>query len=558
MKRLLLLEIILIGIVFPVLSFRVDCKFIIKQAELALSRLEKRPFLSFFGIVIIAIVVRIACLSFFPSPQPQIHDEFSYLLAADTFVKGRLANPTHLYWQSFESFHINQIPSYASMYPPAQGLVLAAGIVLGGNAWLGVLVSTAVMCGVLGWMLHGWLPFRWAAIGGMIGVVRIALFSYWGNSYWGGSVAAIGGLFVLGSLPRLVKKNSSINHFLTLSFGILILANSRPYEGLVLCVAIALAAFVTYVSSRLSLAERLTPKWLVVVLIMTIGFAAMAFYNWRVTGNPFLLPYKVNQQQYAMVPPFLWRAPSTNTQYRHEIMKKFYAEYLPAAVRARTSITGFLDLASEKLTITWLFFIGPVLSVPLIALPKAIFDRRMRFLVLVAIFAVPGIFAETWFHAHYGAPFTGIIYVLILQSLRHICFSRSLSRQSRHALFLTVPIVIILMTVVAVITFPPSVQGRAFGTWCCNPNGESERSRLISQLTAMGGRHLVLVEYTSDHSPHDEWVYNPADIDGSPIVFARHIDSGSDSNLIKYFEDRRVWRLVVDDRPLRLEPYRAP
>ena len=151
------------------------------------------------------MAIRILLLPLLPVPTPGIHDEFSYLLMADTFAHGRLTNPPHPMWLSFETFHVNWFPTYSSMYPPAQGAALALGQVLG-SPWIGVLISAAGMCAAVYWMLCAWIPVRWAFLGGVLTSLKLGLVSYWMNSYWGGAVAAIGGALVLGSVARLLKR----------------------------------------------------------------------------------------------------------------------------------------------------------------------------------------------------------------------------------------------------------------------------------------------------------------------------------------------------------------
>jgi hypothetical protein len=74
-------------------------------------------------------------------PEPSVHDEFGYLLGADTFVRGRLANPPHPLNRFFASPSILQQPTYTSMSPPGQSLVLALGEKLFGRPYCPVLGS---------------------------------------------------------------------------------------------------------------------------------------------------------------------------------------------------------------------------------------------------------------------------------------------------------------------------------------------------------------------------------------------------------------------------------
>ena len=142
-----------------------------QKIERALSRFAERKTLV-TGLMFLGVTfIRLAVLPLLPTPIPGIHDEFSYLLMADTFTHGRLANPTHPMWMSFETFHVNWFPTYASMYPPAQGFVMAIGQSLG-NPWFGVLLSDAAMCAAILWMLQAWMPGAMGVAGRRICCVK--------------------------------------------------------------------------------------------------------------------------------------------------------------------------------------------------------------------------------------------------------------------------------------------------------------------------------------------------------------------------------------------------
>jgi hypothetical protein len=77
-----------------------------------------------------------------------------------------------------------------------------------------------------------------------------------------------------------------------------------------------------------------------------------------------------------------------------------------------------------------------------------------------------------------------------------------------------------------------------------------------AERLAASGQHLIIVEYGPRHRPDFEWVYNAADIDASPVVWARSLGEPDDTRLRDYFAGRSQWRLQVDDDagPFTLTP----
>src|SRR5579863_7896501 len=78
-------------------------------------------------LAILPVSLRLLLLPHHPVPSPDIYDEFGHLFVADTLRHFRLSNPSHPLHQFFETFFTLQQPTYSSIYPIGQGIMLAVG-----------------------------------------------------------------------------------------------------------------------------------------------------------------------------------------------------------------------------------------------------------------------------------------------------------------------------------------------------------------------------------------------------------------------------------------------
>ena len=503
--------------------------------------LARRRGLSIALITALPLIGRLTLLGLQPIPVPATHDEFSYLLAADTFARGRLTNATPPLWQHFETFHELMRPTYMSVYPPGQGALLVLGEVLTGNPWWAVWFSVGVMCGTLTWMLQAWLPPRWALLGGFFAVWQFGFEHYWMNGYWGGSLAAIGGCLALGAWGHL-RKGPRVTQALMLGLGMLIMAASRPFEGLVLSFVVLVAAAIWFRrqcrderSVRMFIARTVLPA----LCVVAGGLVLLGVENRAVIGSAFQLPHQAYRHDVAVWPTFVFEHPRTNIAYRHEVLRNFFEVWEPNYEDAKDwgTVKGLIPgiEGRARMVGACYFPLAPYLPVALLSF-VAVFFRKTRILgaAVCAAFAANGL--ANWLVPHYLAPVLGAMMAVHLQFLRFVRTRRWHGRAVGRYVFAGLMAFLAVLFGVRIVQ---RVQVRG-EPWAL------ARAQFQSRLESTPGRHLILVKYAPNHEVKDEWVFNGPDIPREKVIWARSMSPPLDRDLVDYYRGRSVWILDAD------------
>ncbi|MGE5726613.1 MAG: hypothetical protein ACM34G_15635 [Acidobacteriota bacterium] len=532
-----------------------------------------------------------ALVSWWKPPLPVAPDEFSYLLGADTFASGRVTNPTPAQWQHFETPEVLVRPSYQSKYPPGQALFLAVGQRLAASPLAGVWLGSALACAALCWMLQAWVGETWALYGALLAAFQLALFGHWAQSYWGGMVAALGGALFYGAVRRIASRDKGWrrgSNALWLAVGLLLLANTRPFEGLLAALPAGWALLALGLGTRNGWRQFAREVAVPAGAVGLLGALLMLAYNQRVTGNPWHVPYQVYEQQYDAVPSFIFQRLRPWPQLQDAAMRAAAVDTLAAWRWAHSSYR--LAFVTSKLFGLWQFAFGAALSLPFLllvwaerwpgtvrALQAVVFAAVqglavIRFLfwpspslvwtvtLLVALLvqaallvrffpgfwervalAAMGLVAlglalETWrFHSHYMAPVAPLAFVLVVQALRRAWDWSYGGRAPGRLLALGLPVLGLVIAAAGSQGAPGPLE-----RWA------RERAALQRRLESLPGQQLVFVHYGPQHDFYEEWVENRADLQRAPVVWARERSQEENCRLIASYSGRTVWLLNAD------------
>jgi hypothetical protein len=328
--------------------------------------------------------------------------------------------------------------------------------------------------------------------------------------------------------------------------------NTRPLEGgLISIVVLAVLLFRLVPAMRDSWQAVILPV-LPAVLLFLCGSLFTAYYCYRVTGSPLTMPYVVNRQTYGW-PENLAFLPPKHLQLEHPILQAMYEKELANRTRY-SSVAMAVDSWITRFFDSWVFFVGPTLTIALILVPFAV--RKTKYSFLVWLLGIEGLInlGQLLLYPQHLAHLTAVIFTLLTIGCWYL-YDTVAKWSLVRARYIAIAVPACLCLVAALkmeaqaLRVPVSYWERAYEIH------RDARFSIQQDMERLPGKQLIIVHYDPAHSPDQEWVYNRADINSSKVAWARDMGPSENQKLGHYYPDRRVWWLEVDKFPTIPIPY---
>lgn len=232
--------------------------------------------------------------SHFEDLPPGYHDEYSYLLQAKTFLKGRFSFPSHEVPRLFDQVHVLNEGRFASRYFPGTGLWMAPFVAIGHPYW-GHWLAGAVTAFFVFWTGRELAGDGAGLTAGLLTALSpgMALFS---NMLLAHHPTLVGLSLFLFSFVRW-RRRGTIGYALLAGLGLSFAMCCRPMTaaGVGLPFGIAFTIWLCRGErgkARTSFAQRLRFAAALGGTIL-LGLAAIFVNNWAITGKGLVTPYQL-------------------------------------------------------------------------------------------------------------------------------------------------------------------------------------------------------------------------------------------------------------------------
>ncbi len=228
---------------------------------------------------------------------PALHDEYSYLFQAKTFLAGRMSYPSHEACpELFDQIHVlNDNGIYAGRYFPGTALWMMPFVALENpywGHWLAGALSAAFVFYIgreLAGNAVGWLA-------GLLAAVSPGIMTF-GQLLLAHHPTLVGLTFFAWMFLKMMRTPSFASAFLA-GAGLVFATSCRPMTAAGIGLPFGVWLFFWGLSSPKQLKNGLNfPRRLALVASMALpiglGIGGMMAYNSQLTGNPFLTPYQL-------------------------------------------------------------------------------------------------------------------------------------------------------------------------------------------------------------------------------------------------------------------------
>jgi hypothetical protein len=479
----------------------------------------------------LAAIANAGVCAIYGPPIPRVTDEYGYLLTADTLSHGRLANPPPPH-PALTGRHALSSPTYASKYPIGQGALLALGQWLGSPV-IGIWLGAALLCGAAVWCFDGWLGKPAATAAALLLLLRVGVGSYWNQSYWGGSLAAAGGLLLYGGLGWM-RRGRHLEGAAAAGCGGALLILTRPFEGLLASLP-ALAWLGACLWKSRGAGRRTLLAGACVALPAVLALGVTALHDRAVTGDALLLPHVHFERSHALAPEWVWSRfdAATGTSSWVDRPRKPH-DHHGWWWRSLRHLFGRMARISY-------FALGLSLA-PVLVLVPCLRDPAWRLAALACLAVLAGNAVVEVYFPHYSAPLLAPLYLATFLSVE------ALARKPRRSALAWGAVLAALASSLATAV----VQAPAHRPDRVQPSDRMQQVR--TRLAAEAGRHLVMTPTWQD------LVFNGADLADAPILWAAPENDQDWSELEALYPDRTVWWFDPTAEPslIRGEKHRRP